>query len=85
MTDLRSPSSAERILSVNEHSAGFRKELGLTALVLSQIMYVVGSGWVGTAAKLGTGHIVFWLAAIALFYLPQAAVVIYLNRLMPLV
>ncbi|PYS28481.1 MAG: amino acid permease [Acidobacteria bacterium] len=84
MTDLRSPSSAERILSVNEHSAGFRKELGLTALVLSQIMYVVGSGWVGTAAKLGTGHIVFWLAAIALFYLPQAAVVIYLNRLMPL-
>ncbi|HZI41248.1 MAG TPA: APC family permease, partial [Gemmatimonadaceae bacterium] len=33
---------------------------------------------------LGTGHVLFWLAAMALFYLPQAAVVIYLNRLMPL-
>ena len=48
-----------------------------------QIMYVVGSGWVGTAAKLGTSHTVFWLLAIALYYLPQAAVVIYLARLMP--
>ena len=47
-------------------------------------MYVVGSGWVGTAAKLGDSHVVFWLSAIALFYLPQAAVVVYLNRLMPL-
>jgi len=47
-------------------------------------MFIVGSGWVGTAAKLGTGHVVFWLAAMALFYLPQAAVVIFLNRLMPL-
>jgi amino acid transporter len=47
-------------------------------------MYVVGSGWVGTAAKLGDAHLVFWCLAILLFYLPQAAVVIYLNRLMPL-
>jgi len=46
-------------------------------------MYVVGSGWVGTAAKLGSDHIAFWLLAIALYYLPQAAVVIYLNRLLP--
>src|SRR4029078_8661479 len=60
-------------------------ELGLANLVLIQIMYVVGSGWVGTAAKtLGTAHIWFWLSAALLFYLPQAAVVIYLNRLMPL-
>src|SRR5690349_7457584 len=48
-----------------------------------QIMYVVGSAWVGTAAKLGTSHTVFWLLAIATYYLPQAAVVIYLARLMP--
>ena len=47
-------------------------------------MFIVGSAWVGTAAKLGNGHMVFWLAAMAMFYLPQAAVVIYLNRLMPL-
>jgi len=39
---------------------------------------------VGTAAKLGNAHLAFWLLAIALFYLPQAAAVIYLNRLMPL-
>src|SRR6185369_2122426 len=50
----------------------------------TQIMYVVGSGWVGTAATLGNAHVIVWLAAIALFYVPQAAVVIYLNRLMPL-
>jgi amino acid transporter len=73
-----------RIRAVEEQSAGFRKELGLPTLVLSQVMFIVGSGWVGTAAKLGDGHIVFWLTAMALFYLPQAAVVIYLNRLMPL-
>src|SRR5207244_2598364 len=46
--------------------------------------FVVGSGWVGTAAKLGTSHLFFWLLAILLFYIPQAAVVIYLSRLMPL-
>src|SRR5437016_3506088 len=48
-----------------------------------QIMYVVGSAWVGTAAKLGSSHTVFWLLAIVLYYLPQAAVVIFLARLMP--
>lgn len=77
-------SSADRVREVERHTAGLRKELGLPTLVLTQIMFIVGSGWVGTAAKLGTGHVVFWLAAMALFYLPQAAVVIYLNRLMPL-
>jgi glutamate:GABA antiporter len=74
----------DRIQEVEARSAGFRKELGLRDLVLTQILYVVGSAWVGTAAKLGTAHIVFWLLAIALYYVPQAAVVIYLNRLMPL-
>src|SRR6187549_2778647 len=76
--------AARRVQEVEARSAGFRKELGLASLVLTQIMYVVGSGWVGTAAKLGDSHVVFWLAAIALFYLPQAAVVVYLNRLMPI-
>src|SRR5919199_1155338 len=69
---------------VKAHSAAFKKELGLRDLVLTQIMYVVGTAWVGTAAKLGHQHIVFWLMAIMLFYLPQGAVVVYLNRLMPL-
>jgi len=69
---------------VTERSAVFRKELGLTDLVLTQIVFVVGTVWVGTAAKLGNEQLFFWLLAIVTFYLPLAAVVIYLNRLMPL-
>src|SRR4030095_14943307 len=41
-------------------------------------------GWVGAAARLGPSHVVFWTLAALTFYLPQAAVVIFLNRLMPL-
>ena len=69
---------------VEAHSAVFKKELGLTDLVLTQILYIVGLSWVGAAAKLGHSHIVFWMLAITLFYIPSAVVVIYLNRLMPL-
>jgi len=76
--------ATDRVGAVEARSAGFRKELGLVTLTLTQIMYVVGSGWVGTAAKLGPSHVVYWSLAILLFYLPQAAVVIYLNRRMPL-
>ena len=74
---------SDRIAEVEAKSAGFRKELGLRDLVFTQIVYVVGTGWVGTAAKLGTDHVAFWLLAIALYYLPQAVVVIALARLMP--
>ena len=65
-------------------SAAFKKELGLRDLVLTQIVFVVGTSWVGTAAKLGPAQTVYWLLAIALFYLPLAAVVIHLNKSMPL-
>ena len=58
---LSSQLAVERVAEVEARSAGLRKELGLIDLVLMQIMYVVGSGWVGTAAKLGTSHTVFWL------------------------
>jgi len=70
--------------SVEDSSVALKKPLGLFDLALMQIVFVVGSGWVGTAAKLGPSHLFFWLLAILLFYIPQAAVVIYLNRLMPL-
>src|SRR5262245_3796531 len=69
---------------VEAHSASFKKELGLRDLVLQQIMFVVGTIWVGTAAKLGHQQLVFWLAAIVLFYIPVAAVVIHLTKQMPL-
>jgi amino acid transporter len=64
--------------------AGLRKELGLRDLVMAQVLCVVGSTWVGIAAKLGRAHVAFWLGAMILFYVPLAIVVIYLNRMMPL-
>jgi amino acid transporter len=69
---------------IEARSAVFKKELGLWDLVLTQILFIVGLGWVGAAAKLGQSHIVFWLVAIVLFYIPSAVVVVYLNRLLPL-
>jgi amino acid transporter len=60
------------------------RELGLTDLVLTQILFIVGLPWVGVAAKQGPAHVVFWLIAMALFYVPSAIVVIHLTRLMPI-
>src|SRR5258705_5552746 len=60
------------------------RELGLTDLALTQVLFVVGLPWVGVAAKQGPSHVIFWLIAMALFYIPSAIVVIYLNRIMPL-
>src|SRR5258706_6328314 len=70
--------------SVRSHSAELRKDLGVADLTLTQVLFIVGLPWVGVAAKQGPAHVVFWLAAIVLFYLPSAAVVIHLNRAMPL-
>src|SRR5215831_12086748 len=69
---------------VEQRTAVFKKELGLFDLVLTQIVFVVGTVWVGWAAKLGNHQMAFWLLAILTFYLPLAAVVIFLNRLAPL-
>jgi amino acid transporter len=70
--------------AVEAQGAALRKELGLTDLALTQVLFIVGLPWVGVAAVQGPAHVVYWLLAIALFYLPSAAVVIYLNREMPL-
>ncbi|HEY0990263.1 MAG TPA: amino acid permease, partial [Kofleriaceae bacterium] len=70
--------------TVEQESSHLRQELGLTDLVLTQIMYVVGLSWVGTAGKLGTSQIPFWLGAMVLFYVPQAVVVVHLSRRFPL-
>src|ERR1041384_718736 len=69
---------------VESRSASLKKELGLRDLVLTQIVFVFGTVWVGFAATLGRSQMAFWLIAIVTFYLPLAAVVIYLNRLAPL-
>src|SRR5881392_2899701 len=70
--------------AVEARSGALKKELGLFDLVLTQIVFVVGTVWVGWAAKLGNSQMVFWLLAIFTFYLPLAAVVIFINRLAPL-
>jgi len=70
--------------ATREQQAGLRKELGLGDLVMAQVLCVVGSTWVGIAAKLGRAHVAFWLGAMLLYYVPLAVVVIYLNRMMPL-
>jgi glutamate:GABA antiporter len=73
-----------RMSTVEQESSHLRKELGLTDLVLTQIMFVVGLSWVGTAATLGNAQIPLWLAAIVTFYIPQAIVVVHLARRFPL-
>ena len=35
---------------VEAHSAVFKKELGLTDLALTQILFIVGLPWIGVAA-----------------------------------
>src|SRR2546423_5428711 len=69
---------------IEARSGVFKKELGLTDLALTQILFIVGLPWIGVAAKQGPSHVVLWLLAIVLFYIPSAVVVIYLNRIMPL-
>ena len=69
---------------VEQRSASLKKELRLFDLVLTQVVFVFGTVWVGFAATLGRSQMAFWLIAIVTFYLPLAAVVIYLNRLAPL-
>jgi len=60
------------------------RQLTLRDLVLSQVLTVVGSSWVGLAAGLGHSQTVVWLFSFAVFYLPMAVAVYYLNREMPL-
>src|SRR2546426_959534 len=72
------------LLGARRGGAGLGKEPGPTDLLLTKTVCVVGRVGGGTAAKLGPAQLFFWLLAILTFYLPLAAVVIHLNRLMPL-
>jgi len=70
--------------AVEARSADLRKEMGVRDLALTQILFIIGLTWIGVAGKLGPSHVVMWLAAVVLFFMPLAAVVIWLNQLMPL-
>jgi glutamate:GABA antiporter len=65
-------------------ASALRKELGFTDLVLASILLVVVPDFFGSAVKAGPAHVVLWLVAIALFFLPQALVVSYLNERVPM-
>jgi len=74
--------AAER--EVRRHSAELKKELRLGDLVLTQILFITGLFWFGTAGRLGSSHIMFWIPAVLLFYIPSGMVVVHLNQEMPL-
>ncbi len=84
MTASESTELARAEAAVEAHSASLKKELGVKDLALTQILFIVGLTWIGVAGKLGSSNMLFWLVALVLFYLPSAAVVMYLNKLMPL-
>jgi glutamate:GABA antiporter len=71
-------------MSTGDDSRRLHRQLGLRDLVLTQILCVVGSSWVGVAAGLGRAQSLVWVAAMLVFYVPMAASVICLNRRLPL-
>lgn len=83
MATIASP-QAMAVRPVQAESASLRRELGIRDLFLAQILIVIVPEFFGTAVKAGAAHLAFWLLAILLFFIPQAVVVGYLNRLMPL-
>lgn len=74
----------DEIARTQARSASLTRELRLTDLVLLQVLLIVGLPWIGYAAKVGGAHVMLWLLAIPLFFLPLAGTVIYLSRRMPL-
>ena len=69
---------------VELQSAELKKELRFGDLILSQMVYITGLMWIGTAGKVGSSHIMYWIPAVLLFYIPSGIVVVHLNREMPL-
>jgi len=78
------PSLLRDEADVRAHSTDLRKELGLPDLVLAQLLIIIVADYMGTAVKAGSSHVVFWILAIATFFIPQALVVMHLNRRLPL-
>ena len=76
------PAQASTVEKIPD-SAGLRKELRLFDLVLAQLLIILVADYLGTAAKAGTAHVVFWIIAIASFFVPQALVVTHLSRMLP--
>lgn len=84
MSTVEKPALLEAEAEVRSHGAELRRELGLVDLVFAQILLIIVPEFFGTAVKAGNAHVVLWLVAIVLFFIPHAYVVAHLNRLMPL-
>ena len=84
MTTEPNPTLQAAEAEVQAHSASLRRELGIADLALAQILIIIVPEFYGTAVKAGNAHVVLWLLAIVLFFIPHAFVVAHLNRLMPL-
>jgi glutamate:GABA antiporter len=74
--------NAEHLVELQ--SGELKKELRLGDLVLSQVLYIMTFTWLGPAGMLGPSHVIAWIPAVVLFYIPSGIVVLYLNREMPL-
>ncbi len=84
MTAADNPFLQSAEADVQANSRALHRELGIVDLVLAQILLVIVPDFFGTAVKAGPAHVVLWLAAIVLFFIPLALIVAHLNRLMPL-
>ena len=60
-----------------------RRALGLSDLVLWNIVTVVGLRWVAVAAHTGPASVTLWISAGLLFFIPSALVVAGLSRRFP--
>lgn len=69
---------------VHEQSRNLRRELGVADIALAQILIVMVPEFYGTAVKAGPSHVVLWLLAIVLFFIPFGLLVAHLSRLIPL-
>lgn len=84
MSTTQNPALEQAEAKVQSHSSALRRELGVTDLVFAQILVIIVPEFFGTAVKAGNAHVLLWLFAIVLFFIPHAYVVAHLNRLMPL-
>lgn len=84
MATAHNPSLQAAEAEVRSHGKELRRELGVADLAFAQILIIIVPEFFGTAVKAGNAHVVLWLLAIVLFFIPHALVVAHLNRLMPL-
>ena len=84
MSSTQNPPLPNAEAEVQAQSVALRRDLGVADLVLAQILVIIVPEFFGTAVKAGDAHVVLWLVAVVLFFIPHAYVVAHLNRLMPL-